>query len=164
MSSSKLNIYNAVLATLNTAKAPGGQLAFVNNIYNNGFTTVGQIPPNACPAIEVEPFSDSEEWFTAGVAPALLSKFKVFVECILYESSPGAGVIGDASQTPPVIGILEFMDRVKQVLQADMTLGGGLGMQKVSFPEAPIYYVQYPMRQAKITVLLESQLATNAHI
>jgi hypothetical protein len=161
--SSKLNIYKAVLASLTAAQAGSGSLSFVKNIYNNAFTDPIQIPANACPAIMLEPDEDDEEFFTTGTPPALKSKFKIFIGCVLYEASPGAGLIGDPAHTPPIIGLIEFKDRVKQILQSDMTLGGGLGMQKISFPSAKFHYANYPMRECKISVLLESQLTTTAH-
>ena len=128
--SSKLQIYKAVLNTLNTAKAGSGPLSFVKNIYSSYFTTILQLPAQSFPAIVIEPDNDAEQFFTTGTPPALRSDFKIFVSCIISEGAPGAGLLGDSTQTPPIIGMFEFVDKVKQVLQADMTLGGGIGMQK----------------------------------
>lgn len=161
--SSKLNIFNAVVAKLNAAKAGSGSLAFVKNIYPGVFPTLMDMPAQSYPAIVIELDDDQEDFFTTGTPPAVKSKFKLFVSCLVFEAKPNIGIIGDATATPPIIGLLEFVDRVKQVLQADMTLGGGIGMQKVSFPAAPSSFLFYPVRETKIHVTLENQLTTTSH-
>ena len=161
--SSKTDIYKKVIATLQAAQAGSGSLSFVKNIYSSYFTSILQAPAQAFPAIVIEPDNDMEKFFTTGTPPALKSDFKIFVSCVVSEADPTAGLLGDATQTPPIIGLMDFVDRVKEVLQADMTLGGGLGMQKISFPAAPFSYIFFPIRECKLNVTLESQLTTTAH-
>jgi hypothetical protein len=159
--SSKLDIFNAVVSVLNAAKATGQPLAFVKNIYPGVFPRMMDLPAQSFPAIVVELDDDQEIFFTTGTPPALRSDFKLFVSCLVYEAKPNLGIIGDPANG--VTGILEFVDKVKNVLQADMTLGGGLGMQKVQFPAAPASFIYYPVREVKINVTLSSQLTTTSH-
>ena len=161
--SSKLNIYNAVITTLKAAQAAGQPLAFVKNIFTGYFDALDNVPAQGWPAIVVEVDGDDEKYFTTGTTPAIKSDFKLFVSCVIKEAKPGLGIIGDATQKPPVIGLLEFVDKVKNVLQADMTLGGGLGMQKVMFPQTQFSFLFYPVREGKIHVTLDSQLTTTSH-
>lgn len=161
--SSKLNIFNAVVATLRAANATGQPLAFVKNIHPGVFPTMMDLPAQAYPAIVVELNNDPEKFFTTGTPPAVKSDFGIFVSCLVFESKPAFGIIGDATQSPPVIGILEMVDKVKNILQADMTLGGGLGMQKIMFPQTNFSFLFYPVREAKTAVTLENQLTTTSH-
>ena len=161
--SSKLNIYNAVIARLNAGKVAGQPLDFVKNIYAGYLDALVNLPAQSYPNIVVEVDGDEEKFFTTGVPPAIKSDFKVFVFCRVFESQPAAGLIGDATLTPAVIGLIEFVDKVKNWIQADMTLGGGLGMQKIMFPTTPNSFMFYPIREAKIHVTLDSQLTTTSH-
>ena len=161
--SSKLNIFNAAIAKLRAANMAGQPLSFVKNIYPGVFPTLMDLPAQSYPAIVVELNDDPEKFFTTGTPPALKSDFGLFVSCLVFEAKPAVGIIGDATHTPPIVGLLEFVDAVKNVLQADMTLGGGIGMQKVYFPDTKFSFLFYPTREAKIHVTLESQLTTTSH-
>lgn len=161
--SSKLNIFNAVVAKLQAAKITGQPLAFVKNIYPGVFPTMMDLPAQSYPAIVIELNEDLEQFFTTGMPPAVKSGFGLFLSCLVHEAKPALGIIGDATQTPPVIGLLQMVDTVKNVLQSDMTLGGGLGMQKIMFPDTKFSFLFYPVREAKTKVMLENQLTTTSH-
>ena len=161
--SSKLTILNAVMSTLKAAQATGQPLEFVKNIYGGYFDALNNLPAQSYPNIVVEVDGDDEKFFTTGTPPALKSDFKIFVFCRVFETMPSTSLFGDHTVTPPVYGLVEFVDTVKQVLQADMTLGNTQGMQKLSFPAAPFSFMFYPIREAKLHVTLDSQLTTTSH-
>lgn len=161
---SKQVIWNAVLSTLQAAQAGGQPLAFVgaNSIYDGLYPDLNALPPESFPAIFMEPDEDDEAWFTVGMAPSIKSIFKINISCMVMESQFNKGISGDATQSPRLVGLLEFVDTVKQVLQADMSLGLA-SMQKVYFPKARYFFEAYPIRECKISVVLESQLTTTTH-
>ena len=161
--SSKLTIFKAALAKINAARQPGQPLAFVKNVYPGVFPGLTDMPAQAYPCIVIEVDNDEEKYFTTGMPPALKSDFKLFVSCLVFEAKPAVGLVGDAAAVPPVVGLIEFVDTLKNVLQADMTLGNAQGMQKVMFPACPFSFLFYPVREAKLNVTLESQLTTNSH-
>lgn len=163
--SSKLILWDSVLSTLQAAQAVGQPLEFVpaNSIYDGIYPNLHDLPPGSFPAIVMEPDQDDEKFFTTGQPPALKSDFKIFISCMVRESKFNKGISGDSTLIPPVIGILEFVDAVKQVLQKDQTLGGALGLQKLWFPTSKFFFESYPIRECKISVILESQLTTQSH-
>lgn len=163
--SSKLRIWQAVLATLRAAQAPGQPLEFVpaNSIFDGIYPKLDDMPQQAYPAIVLELDEDDERFFTTGTPPAVKSDFKIFVSCLVREARPNKGISGDPDLDTPLVGLLAFVDAVKNVLQGDQTLGNTLGLQKISFPKAPFFFEQYPIRECKISATLENQLTTQTH-
>lgn len=163
--SSKLDLWNAVKGVIVAAQATGQPLAFMaaNSFYDGIYPNLEDLPPESFPAIMMEPDKDDEKWFTTGVPPAIKSEMSLFLSCMVFEAQANKGIIGDATLTPPLIGILEFVDTVKNVLQADQRLGFVAGQQKLYFPSTQFFYEAYPIREGKIKVVLESQLTTTSH-
>lgn len=163
--SSKLTLWSAVLSTLQAAQVSGHPLSFVptNSIFDGIYPNLHDLPPAAFPAIVMEPDQDDEKFFTTGVPPAINSQFKIFISCLVKEAKFNKGISGDATLTPALTGILAFADAVKNVLQADQTLGGATGLQKIYFPTSKFFFESYPIRECKISVILESQLTTTSH-
>lgn len=163
--SSKLTLWNAVKATLQAAQVSGQPLDFVpaNSLFDGIYPNLHDLPPAAFPAIIMEPDQDDEKFFTTGQPPAIKSDFKIFISCMIREAKFNKGITGDNTISPVAIGILAFVDAVKNVLQTDQTLSNALGLQKVSFPTARFFFEAYPIRECKISVLLESQLTTQSH-
>lgn len=161
-------VYRAVLSTLKAAQAVGQPLNFVgvNSIYDSAFpkgSFIASMPPNAFPAIGMEPDVDVEKFFTTGTPPALTSAFGISLVLALREGKAENGLLGDPTQNPPVIGMLEFVRRVKNVLQTDQSLGGTAGLQKMLFPKTDFVYDYYPVRICNLSVLLTGQLTTQSH-
>ncbi len=163
--SSKLTLWNAVLTTLQAAQASGQPLSYVpaNSIYDGLYPNLHDLPPGSFPAIMMEPDQDDEKFFTTGVNPSINSQFKMSISCLVREGKFNKGISGDATQTPPAIGILQLVDAVKNVLQLDQTLNSADGLQKLYFPTTKYFFEAYPIREGKITMILESQLRTTTH-
>lgn len=161
--SSKLTIWNAVKATL--VAAQGSSLSFVpaNSIFDGIYPSLHDLPMNAFPMIVMEPDEDDEKYFTTGTPPAIKSEFRIFISCLVKEAKFNKGIVGDATLSPRAVGLLEFVDAVKNVLQTDQSLGNTTGLQKLYFQKSHFFYEAYPIRECKISVVLESQLTTQSH-
>lgn len=154
--STKKAIWNAAVTALKAGTAVGHPLAFMkSNSVFEGLRT--NIPQGAYPAIVLEPDNDSEANFTE--PNGLKSLFRVFVTCQVYHTQFDKGIIGDSSVT----GILDFVDAVKNVLQADQTLGALVGQVKIKFPETTFFFESYPIREAKIIVEFTNILTATTH-
>lgn len=158
-----LDIWNAVLATLQAAQVSGQPLDFVRTIFDGIYPSLHDLPMGSYPAIVMEPDDVDEKFFTTGVPPALKSDFKIFISVIVKEAKFNKGISGDDSISPRAVGILELVDRVKGVLQKDMTLGGVQGLQKLWFPKSTFFYEGYPLRECKMQCVFDSQLTTTSH-
>jgi hypothetical protein len=158
-------VFQALFATLAAAQASGQPLNFVapNSIFAGLTPDIINLPPGSYPAISLEPASDDEKFFTTGTPPELSSGFKVEIHCLVQEADSKAGIIGDATLSPPVTGLLDLVAAVKNVVQKDMTLGGVQGLQKALFTGTRFEYAFYPIRIAVLTVLFTGQFATTAH-
>lgn len=156
-----LAIWNAVIATLKAATASGQALDFMKptSIFDGVYVSKGDLPQGQYPAIIAELDQDDEQFGPVAANPVILSDFKMFLSCMVYESKPNKGITGDAGIT----GLLAFVSAVKNVLQADMTLGHTSGLQKISFPHTQFFFETYPIREAKISVTLRNQLTTITH-
>lgn len=159
-----LDIWNAVLTTLQAAQGVGNPLFFVNKIYDGIYPSLHDLPMGSFPAIVMEPDDVDEKFFTTGTPPAVKSDFKIFISCIVKEAKFNKGVSGDDTLLPNrLVGLLEMVDRVKGVLQKDMTLGGVQGLQKLWFPKSTYFYEGYPLRECKMQCVFDSQLTTESH-
>ena len=162
-----LAIWNAVIATLKAGAQSGQPLALVGfrptSVFDGIYVDKKDIPPGAYPAIMAELDENDEQFFTTGAPPALVSDFKIFLSIQLWESKPNKGIAGDSTLNPQVFGILQLESAVKNLLQADMSLGGTLGLQKISFPKTKYFFETFPIREAKMSVTLRNQLTTTSH-
>jgi hypothetical protein len=165
MSSYRGAIHSAVLAKLLAAQAPGQPLAFVSagSIFPAIYPTFFSLPPEALPAITIMPDRGREKFFTTGVPPALSDVVMLKILLAVREGKPGAGLLGDATLTPPMIGLYDFEAAVKDVLESDQTLGGTPGVQKVLCVDDDYKYERYPTLIQDITLQVTGQLTTQSH-
>ncbi len=149
-------IWNAVIAKLQAAQASGGALSYVatNSLYQ-GWSD--KIPQGAFPVIIIEPETDDEAWILQQFKLKSIFKFKIV--CMVKHSVFNKAVVGDAN----TVGILNMAKDVKNVLQADQTLGNITNLEKIRFPQTKYFFQDYPIREAQINIEAESILSSTGH-
>jgi hypothetical protein len=140
------DVHNAVLAKLTAAQATGQPLAFVPSasLFPGIYPEIADMPPNCYPALALMPDNDQQKFFTTGDPPAKTSGFRIKVVLLVLEGKPGLGLIGDPAQTPPLVGLYDFISAVLNVLETDQTLGAAAsGVQKAicaaTTPSSPAF-------------------------
>ena len=160
--SSKVLIWNAAYATLVAAQGSGNPLAAVTagNIYQGVRTS---IPQDSYPIIIMEPDDDDETPFVQPVG--IESVFRFFVSCQILYADWEKALSGDSDSG--AIGLLTFVDAVKNVLQAGVYPGlNPLGLsfvRKLWFPKTTFFFEAFPIREAKITVAVTNLITAQGH-
>ncbi len=165
MSSYRGAVHAAVAAKITAAMAGGQPLAFVdtNSFFPAIFPGFAALPPESLPAITMMPDRGREKFFTTGNPPAVSDTFIFKILLLVREGSPGLGLLGDATLTPPLVGLYDFEAAMKDVLETDQTLGGCPGVQKVLCIDDNYHYDNYPLIMQEITLSVTGQLTTRAH-
>lgn len=165
MSSYRGAIHAALAAKIVAAQAVGQPLAFVgtNSFFPSTYPKFHDLPPESYPAIMLMPDRGREKFFTTGVPPAVSDTFIFKVVIAQREGSPGLGLLGDATQKPPLVGLYDFEGAIKDVIETDQQLGNTQGVQKVLCIDDDYKYDFYPTIIQEITVAITGQLTTRTH-
>ena len=165
MSSYRGSVHAAIAAKIVAAQAGGQPLAFVaaSSFFPAIFPKFADLPPEAYPAITIMPDRGREKFFTTGNPPAVNDTFIFKVLLAVREGTPGLGLLGDATQSPPVVGLYDFEAAIKDVLETDQQLNSTPGVQKVLCIDDDYKYDAYPVILQEITVQVIGQLTTRSH-
>lgn len=158
-------VHLAIVAKIRAAQASGQPLAFIaaNSFFPAIFPKFESMPPNSYPALTMMPDRGREKFFTTGDPPAVGDTMIFKLILAVREGKPGLGLLGDATLTPPVVGLYDFEGAVKSVIESDQTLGNCPGVQKVLCIDDDYKYDYYPTILQEITVSVGGQLTTRAH-
>ena len=165
MSSYRGAVHAAIVAKIQAAQATGQPLAIVRStsFFPAIFPTFAALAPEAYPAITLMPERGKTKFFTTGVPPALADGFMFKIVLAVREGKPVLGLLGDPTQSPPVVGLYDLEAALKNVIEADQSLGGTQGVQKVLCVDDEYDYTFYPTVLQKITVNVTGQLTTQSH-
>ena len=137
-------IWNAILSKLTTAQA-SGLLTYVSaSSIMEGIRE--NIPSGAFPVIVLEP--DTSEELEHTTPNRNRSVFRVNITCAIEHMDLDKQILGDGTTR----GIVDIVNDVKNVLQADTKLGlAADGVLWIRFPSTRWFVDNYPMREAVIT-------------
>lgn len=136
------NIFNEIYNILNTAKQ-SGSLTYFKNILK-GVRDFNIEIDNALPVIVLEPLRDIEDSATLPHRKKITFIINIFIVMKVYnfdEQITG----GEGTK-----GILDMVEDVKNVLNANRTLNGKV--IKFNFTDTSYSFEDYPIRQAVITM------------
>ena len=165
MSSYRGSVHAALAAKIVGAQATGMPLAFValTSFYPSVYPKFVNLPPQSYPAIMMMPDRGREKFFTTGNPPAVNDTFLFKFILAVHEGKPGLGFLGDPSQTPPLIGLYDFEQAFKNVIETDQTLGYTPGVQKVLCVDDDYKYDFWPTTMQEVSVAVTGQLTTQTH-
>lgn len=161
----ELGVHNGLLGKITAAQAGVGPLAFMAaaSIYPAIYPGIESLSPQSYPALALMPDKNQAKFFTTGDPPAKTSMFRMKVILLVAEGAPGLGLLGDPTQTPPLVGLYDFAAAVQNVIETDQTLGGAVGVQKVICETVDYKYDFYPICVCEITVAVGGQLTTRSN-
>lgn len=139
--STNVEVFRAVMGKLAAANASGGPLGYVKSVFEGERSNIAY---NGFPAIAVFPDSDPEE--SLSMPEGLRGTFRMTIACFIHVVKLEAQITGDDAQ----VGILPFVDDVRNVITTDRRLGIPNIVQGALFTGTRYYSQNFPVWQADL--------------